>query len=91
MTSVSVSERKWYHFFEQVFLQFHVVFNDPVVDDDEIAIFIRMRMGIDVRRAAVRCPAGVTDAGRPGNGMFLDFFRQVCQPARFLRIAIAPS
>ena len=70
-------------FFKQAFLQFHVVFNDPVVNDDEIAIFIRMGMGIDVRRTAVRCPTGVTDAGRPDDGMFLDFFCQVGQPTRF--------
>ena len=70
-------------FFEEFFLQFHVVFDDTVVDDGEVPLFIRMGMGIDVRRAAVCRPAGMTDAQCPYDGVSLNFFSQIDQTACF--------
>ena len=43
-----------------------VVLDDPVVDDREVHVAVRVRMGIGVRRAAMRGPAGVTDADVAG-------------------------
>ena len=43
------------------------ILDDAVVDDRDLLILAHMRMGISVGRAAVGCPAGVTDPGRrPG-------------------------
>ena len=47
---------------DQFFLQRHIVFDNAVVHDGEIARAVCMRMRIAVRRAAVRRPARMTDA-----------------------------
>jgi hypothetical protein len=43
-----------------------VVLDDPVVHDRELAGGVAVRMGVAIGRAAMGGPAGVTDAGRPG-------------------------
>ena len=70
-------------FLEEFFLQFHVVFNDTVVNDGEVPLFIRMRMSIDIRRAAVCRPAGMTDADGTDYRMSFYGFSQVDQTACF--------
>ena len=47
---------------EQFLLERVVIFDDAVVDDGDLAGLIEVRMGIDVRRRAVRGPARVADA-----------------------------
>ncbi len=39
------------------------VLDDPVVDDGDLACGVAVRVGVAIRRAAVRGPAGVTHAG----------------------------
>ena len=68
-------------FLEEFFLQFHVVFDDAVVDDGEITFFIRMGMGVDIRRTAMSCPTGMADADRADDRMSLYGFSQVDQTA----------
>ena len=47
---------------EQFLFERVVIFDDAVVDDGDPAGLVEVRMGIDVRRRAVRGPAGVADA-----------------------------
>ena len=68
-------------FFQQIFLQFQIVFNDTVVDDDEAPRFITMGMGVPVRRPAVRRPAGMADADRALGFVALDLDAQGLQTA----------
>jgi hypothetical protein len=44
------------------------VFEDAVVDDDDAARAVGVRMRVGLGRAAVGCPAGVTDARRAAGG-----------------------
>src|SRR6267142_285004 len=46
----------------ELFFEFEIVFDDAVVDDDDLAAAIAMRMGVFFRGAAVRGPTCVTDA-----------------------------
>ena len=46
----------------QFFLQRKIVLDNAVVHDGKIAVTVRMRMGVDIRRTAVRCPARMSDA-----------------------------
>jgi hypothetical protein len=50
--------------------QRHVVLDDPVVDDGDLAGHVRVRVGL--ARAAVRRPSGVTDSGGPGQRVLLE-------------------
>jgi hypothetical protein len=45
---------------------FGEVLEDPVVDDDDLAGAVGLRMGVDLGRPAVRGPAGVPDPRRAG-------------------------
>ena len=56
-------------FFDQLFLEAEIVFDDAVVHDDDFAGAIAMRMGIFFGGAAVRGPAGVADAVVPSSGL----------------------
>ena len=49
-------------FFDQLFLELDVVFNDPIVDDRDAVIDATMGMGVDIRRFAVGRPAGMANA-----------------------------
>ena len=62
MTSVSVSVMNLWPSFCKLLLQREVVLDDAVVDDDDIAFAIAVRMGVLFGRPAVRCPTRVADA-----------------------------
>ncbi len=49
-------------FFDELILQVEIVFDDSVVDDDDFARAIAVRVGIFLGGTAVRGPAGVADA-----------------------------
>ncbi|MPN30375.1 hypothetical protein SDC9_177846 [bioreactor metagenome] len=53
-----------------------VVFNDAVVYNRDGLSGIRMRMRVDIRRFAVCCPAGVSNAGFAAHG---GLFEQIFQ------------
>ena len=46
----------------ELVLQLEIIFDDAVVDDDDAAGAVAMRVGVLFRRAAVRSPARVADA-----------------------------
>ena len=48
-------------FFQKIFFQIHVVFNNAIVNDDKMIIFIPMGMGIHIWWFAVSCPSGMPD------------------------------
>ena len=62
-------------------LQIEVVLDDAVVDDDDAAGAVAMRMGVLFSGAAVGGPAGVADAEGAVEGMFAQDFFQVVQLA----------
>ena len=66
MTSVSVSERSSWPRALQLGAQLEVVLDDAVVDDDDVAAAVAVRVGVVVGRLAVRGPARVADAGATG-------------------------
>ncbi len=49
-------------FFDQLVLQFEVILDDPIVDDDDFSGAISMRVGIFFRGAAMCGPARVSEA-----------------------------
>ena len=71
-------------FVDELFLQSHVVFDDAIVDDDEMVVAVAVGMGISVRRLAMGSPAGVANADVTGERMAFQRFFQVCQAAFFL-------
>ena len=66
----------------ELFLEFEIVFDDAVVNDDDFAAAVAMRVGIFFRGAAVRGPAGVADPVRALDGRFLNDFFEVAELAR---------
>ena len=60
--SVSVSVTNGVPFFLQLLLQLEVVLDDAVVDDDDPAGAVAVRMRVLLGRPAVRRPARVADA-----------------------------
>ena len=62
ITSVSVSVTNLWPFGDELLLQLHVIFDDSVVHDDDIAGAIAMRVRIFFSRTAVRGPARVAQA-----------------------------
>lgn len=51
--------------FLQILAQLHVVFDDAVVDERDLAVLADMRVRVGVIRLAVGRPAGMADAGHP--------------------------
>ena len=47
---------------QQHFAQLQIVFDDAVMYDGKLAVIADMRMGVHIRRRAVRGPSGMTDA-----------------------------
>ena len=57
---------------------FEIVFDDPVVNQRNLAVLAQMGVGVDVVRLAVRSPAGVPDAERAGQERaMLRFFFEI--------------
>ncbi len=71
-------------FVHELLLQSHVVFNDAIVNDDEMIVAVAMGMGISIRRLAMGGPAGVADTDVTGERMGFQRFFQICQAAFFL-------
>src|SRR5205814_2100490 len=63
----------------QLVLQIEVVLDDAVVDDDDLAGAVAMRMGVLLGRTSVRRPAGVADAVITGDRIGADNLFQVRQ------------
>ena len=55
----------------QLFLQLEIIFDDAVVDDDDLAGAVAMRVRVFFGGTAVRGPAGVADAVGAVDGRFL--------------------
>ena len=70
--------------FDEFILQFHVVFDDAIVDDGEFALFVRMGMSIQIGRAAVGRPTRMADADGARHGVSLDGFDQIDESAHLL-------
>ncbi len=62
-------------------LEVEIVFDDAVVDDDDAAGAVAMRMGVFFGGAAVGCPAGVADAEGAVEGMFAEDFFEIAELA----------
>ena len=56
-----------------------MIFNDAVVNDRNIALHIRMRMGVQVAGLAMGGPAGVPNAQRARQGMLRQPLTKVVQ------------
>jgi hypothetical protein len=63
-------------------LELEVVFDDAVMDDDKAARAVAMGVGVLFSGAAMRCPAGVTDAKGALEGVLAENFFKVCELAR---------
>ncbi len=63
----------------ELLFQFEVIFNDAVVDDDDIAS--AMRMGIGLRRPTMSCPTRVANADGTRHGLALEQSRQITELA----------
>src|SRR5258708_38827514 len=48
----------------QLFFEFQIIFDDAVVNDDDLPGAVAMRMRVFFRGAAMRSPAGVADSVR---------------------------
>ncbi|MNM63943.1 hypothetical protein D3C81_753190 [compost metagenome] len=70
---------------DQFFLQLQIVFNNPVMHDRKLLSMVGMRMGIHVRRFAVRSPAGMTDPGRSLERCTFQFRLQIGQTSQRFR------
>ena len=59
--------------------QFYVIFDDSVVDHNDGLVFIEMRMGVGIGRAAVSRPAGMTNPGssRQDRSVLSQFFQHL--------------
>jgi hypothetical protein len=79
MTSVSVSVTNLWPSSISFLLQADIVFHDAVVDDNDLAGAIAMRMGVLFRGTAVRGPAGMADAVGPVERLQADRFFQIAQ------------
>ena len=58
-----------------------VVLDDAVVDQGDLAGLVQVGMGVDVAGQAMRGPAGVADAERPGDRVRLERLRQALDTA----------
>ena len=58
-----------------------VVLDDPVVHQGQLAVAVRVGVGVGLRRSAVRGPPGVADAGRGGRRSALGPLGQVVERA----------
>lgn len=65
----------------ELFLEGEVVFNDAVVDDDEGASAVAVRVGVFLGGAAVGGPSGVTDAEGAVNRIVGDYGLEVAELA----------
>jgi hypothetical protein len=68
-------------FFFEFALQVHIIFNNPVVDDDDIPRAVAVRMRVFFRRPAMRGPARVPNAIGSVDGRLANHFFQVVQLA----------
>ncbi len=84
MISESVSEWSCDAFGDELFLQFEIVFDDAVMDDDDVAGSADMGMGVAGVGLAVGGPAGVPDAELAGEGVVLHDFEE---PVEFAGVA----
>ena len=66
---------------DEHFFQFQIVFNDPVMHNGNFTLFIKMRMGVYVRRLAMGGPARMRNAGGAGHSLFRYPVFQVRQTA----------
>ena len=79
-------------FLLELLLQLEIVLDDAVVDDDDAAGAVAMRMGVLLGRPAVRRPARVADAVVPVERVRRDHFleaRQLAGAAPQLDLAVA--
>src|SRR5271165_5338520 len=68
-------------FFDQLLFEREVVFDNAVVDNDDLAGAVAMRVRILFRGTAVRCPAGVADAIGAVERLVPDDFLEIAQLA----------
>src|SRR5580693_4488967 len=68
-------------FFNQLFLQAEIVFNNAVVYDDDLAAAITMRMSVFFGGASVSCPASMANAVAAFQRLEPDSFFQIAQLA----------
>src|SRR6201999_33652 len=73
--------RKFVAFFNQLFLERQVIFNNAVMDDNDFAGAVAMRMRVFFRRAAVRGPARMPDSVGAFHGLETDPLFQIAQLA----------
>ena len=70
---------------DELFALLLIILDDAVMDGDDIAVVARMRMRIDSRGFAVRCPAGMADAaGTLDRLAVIGHFRKHLELALFL-------
>src|SRR5579859_4216599 len=67
---------------DQFLFERNIIFDDTVVDDDNFAFAVGMRMGILFRWFSVRRPACVPETQRPVEGVLLQNFFQIGKLAR---------
>jgi hypothetical protein len=65
----------------RLILDLEIVLDDPVVDDDERAVTVGVRMGVLFGRTAVSRPAGVTDAERARQRPLTEDTFEILEPA----------
>ena len=65
----------------QHFLQFHIVFDNPVMNHRNGSVPVQMGMGIEIRRCSMGGPPGMADTGSAGHGIIADEVLQVGNPA----------
>ena len=68
-------------FLFQLLLQLHVVFDDAVVNDDDLALAVAVRMGILFGGPAMRGPARVAQAVDAVDGVLADGLLEIGQLA----------
>src|SRR5690242_18302428 len=66
----------------ELLLQFQIIFDDSVVNNDDLAGAVAMRMGVFFRGTAVSGPAGVSDPVGALNGRFVNYFLEIAQLTR---------
>src|SRR5260370_5359699 len=80
-------------FLLQLFLELEVVLDNAVVDDDDFAGAVAMRVGILLSRTAMRGPARMTDAVSAIKRRFGDDFFEIAElawGAADLQVAVLP-
>ncbi len=61
----------------KLFLKIEIVFDDPVVHDDDVASAVRV--GVGFGRPAMSCPAGMADSYRPDHWITIKECFQILQ------------